>query len=414
MVGDSLKKISAIIIAVFILAVFSGCATTSQEVSQAKGSLPVTGISDGLPREGLWRTNIVLYDMNGDGFLDIVAPPPRKGKEGQSRPFVFLWSAEEKKWAEGKYRFPDKPYSYGGVAVGDVNGDGYPDIVLAQHGKGLVLLLNDKANGFAESPLTVKDDFRSRAVVLPDVNGDGRPDIIALSEASFAEDYKPKGILVGVNKGGEWDFRTIEGSAGLFGDALATGDLRGSGNRDIAAALLTASKEQQKLIWLGDGKGGFAGYTGELFGDGLMTVAVRIGDVDGDGKGEAVFSVAEVGPGASKEKGKLAILKWTGEGFKDISSGPDLDYIFTLDLVDIDGDGKAEIVALTKTGIHIYKYDGTAWAEKGRYPLPEADILNVTDLRAGRNKDGSVLIAIGSGNYESRDLGQGIRAYLLK
>lgn len=409
-----MKKISAIIGVVFILSVFPGCATTSQEVSQAKGSLPVTGISDGLPREGLWRTNIVLYDMNGDGFLDIVAPPPRKGKEGQSRPFVFLWNAEERKWTEGKYRFPDKPYAYGGIAVGDVNGDGYPDIVLAQHGKGVALLLNDKANGFTESPLAAKEDFRSRAVILSDVNGDGRPDIIALSEASFAEDYKPKGVLVGLNKGGEWDFRTIGESAGLFGDALASGDLRGSGNRDIAAALLTAFKEQQKLIWMGDGKGTFTNYTGELFGDGLMTVAVRIGDVDGDGKDEVIFSIAEVGPSASKEKGRLAVLKWTGEAFKDISSGPDLDYIFTLDLVDVDGDGRAEVVALTKTGIRIFKYDGTAWAEKGNYPLPEADVLNVTDLRAGRNKDGSVLIAVSSGRYESLDLGQGIRAYLLK
>src|SRR4029079_12039985 len=37
---------------------------------------------DGLPTEGQWRNGFAVADINGDGFLDIVHAPPRKGVAG--------------------------------------------------------------------------------------------------------------------------------------------------------------------------------------------------------------------------------------------------------------------------------------------------------------------------------------------
>jgi hypothetical protein len=413
-----MKKISTAIILFFVVSIFSGCAAVSKEASRSTNVPRITEISAGLPGEGLWRENLALYDMNGDGFLDIIAPPPRKAKEGQNRPFIFLWNASEKKWSEGKYSFPEKLYGYGGVAVGDINGDGYPDIALAQHGGGMTLFMNNKGNGFVEAPLSIKEEFHSRGIALSDINGDGRLDIIAVSEAAFSKDYSPKGILVGLNKNsGEWDIKIIGESAGQFGDSVAAGDLRGNGNKDIAVAFLTGIKEDQKLIWLRDGEGNFKNYPGDLFGEDLLSLVpmvVRTGDVDGDGKDEAVFGITEIGPGSSKEKGRFAVLKWTGEGFKDISSGLTPDYIIALDLADIDGDGRSEIVALTISGIHIYKYDGALWREQEHYPMPYDEVQNANDLRAGRNKDGSVFVVFSNGRYDPPDLRKGIKAYMLK
>lgn len=409
-----MKKILTAILIFSVSLMFLGCAAISRETSEGKGPLSITDISTGLPVDGLWRENLAPYDMNGDGFLDIIAPPPRKAEKGWNRPFIFLWDASEKKWTEGKYAFPEG-YDYGGIAVGDLNGDGRPDMALAQHGGKITLFLNDKGNGFVESPLPVKEEFHSRAIVLSDINGDSRPDIIAASEARFSENYIPMGILVGINKGSnDWDVRILEDSSGLFGDSVATGDIRGSGNKDVAVAFLTSVKEMQKLIWFGDGKGDFKSYTGDLFAENTLPVIVRTGDVDGDGREEVAFGLAQMG-GGEKEKGRLAVLKCTGDGFTDISSGLDLGYLIAFDLADIDGDGRCELVVLTETGVHLYMYNGTAgWSKRRHFPVPMTDVSNVTDLRAGRNKDGSVVIVYNQGKYDTPGLNRGIKAYMLK
>lgn len=409
-----MKILPAIILFLMPLMLLS-CASAPPETSVGWGSHYITVVSDGLPTEGLWREGLALHDMNGDGFLDIVAPPPRKPEKGQNKPFIFLLNASEKKWTEGKYAFPEG-YSYGGIAVGDLNGDGLPDIALAQHAGKITLFLNDKGNGFIESPLPVKEEFHSRAIILSDINGDGRLDIIALSEARFSTNFNPRGILEAINKGdNDWDIRVLEDSSGLFGDSVSAGDLRGNGNKDVAVALMTSAKEMQKLIWFGDGKGDFKSYTGDLFGeDNVLPIIVRTGDVDGDGREEAAFGLALIG-GGEREKGRISVLKWTGDGFRDISSGLNLGYLVAFDLADIDGDGRSELVVLTDTGIHICRYNSASgWSVQEHYSVPMADVSNVTDLRAGRNKDGSVTIVYNLGKYDTQGLSRGIKAYMLK
>jgi len=413
-----MKRISRAIIIFFIPFFFFGCASVSKEVSERMDLLTTADISSGLPREGLWRENLVLYDMNGDGFLDIVAPPPRKAAAGWDKPFIFMWDAPGKKWIAGKYvSFEKGGYSYGGIAVGDLNGDGYPDLALAQHGRksGIVLFMNDRGRDFIESPLPVKEEFYSRSLVFSDINGDGFPDVIAASETPFSAEYKAKGILVGINREGkDWDVKLVEDSVGLHGDSIAVGNLRGEGRRDIAFAILSPAKGEQKLIWFGDGKGGFSNFGGDLFTDDVLPVIARTGDVDGDGRDEAAFGLAQMG-GGEREKGRVAVMKWTGNGFEDISSGLNLEgYLIAFDLADIDGDGRSELVILTDSGINIYKYDKMGWNKIGQFSVPPTDISKVTDLRAGRNKDGSVIIVYNLGKYETDDPNQGIKAYLIE
>ena len=319
-------------------------------------------------------------------------------------------------WTEAKYTFPGK-YDYGSIAVGDLNGDGRPDLALAQHAGNIALLLNDGGNNFTESPLATEEPFHSRGIVLSDINSDGRPDIIAASEAKFSGQYIPRGILVAINQEGKsWDVSILEDNSGLFADSIATGDIRGGGDKDIAVAFLTSMKEIQKLIWFGDGKGGFQPYAGDILADisgQAVPALVRTGNVDGDVEDEVAFGLALIG--RANEKGKLVVLKWTGEGFSDISSGLDLDgYLVSFDLADIDGDGRNELVVLTETGLHIFRYNSPAgWREQGHVSIPAGDIPNVTDLKVGKNKDGSVVIVYNLGKYETPGFNQGIKAYVL-
>src|SRR5947208_3516260 len=50
-------------------------------------TITFTESSDGLPQTGSWRNTLAVADMNGDGFPDIIAPPARKGN---GTPVIFL------------------------------------------------------------------------------------------------------------------------------------------------------------------------------------------------------------------------------------------------------------------------------------------------------------------------------------
>lgn len=409
--GDTLKRALECGIIFFSLLLFLSCAPTLRETKENKEALTFTDISEGLPREGLWRQNIALADMNGSGFLDIVAPPARKADKEQNRPSIFSWSPKEGKWAEGSFRFPKiSDYGYAGIAVGDINRDGAPDIVLATHTGRIILLLNDKKGGFVESAFPVKEVFSSRTVEIADINGDGWPDVIALSEGPFDQQYKPRGILIGINKEGkDWDVKVAEGGTGLFGDSMAIGDLRGNGLKDVIIAPETMIRDLKKDIWFGDGKGNLKSYEGNLFPD-KFTQVVRAGDVDGDGKDVAVFRLS-----ASDDKGvvklSLAARKWTGEGFADISKGLDaIEYPYMFDFADVYGDGKKELVVLSAGGIGIYRHVPEGWVNAGFHKLTPADTTGAYSLRAGRNADGSLLIVYNQGSSYA-ELKRGIRAY---
>jgi hypothetical protein len=92
-------------------------------------------LDKGLPTSGQWRHGLALADMNGDGRLDIVHGPPRKGG---GQPMIFLGDGKGnwKQWAG--VSFPAVPFDSGAAAVGDLNGDGRQDLVIASHLRGVV------------------------------------------------------------------------------------------------------------------------------------------------------------------------------------------------------------------------------------------------------------------------------------
>lgn len=122
---------------------------------------------------------------------------------------------------------PQRDTLVAGLAAGDPDGDGFPEIV-AQTQHSQVLFLNRTGRPSPGWPRAASaDEFRtSSAPIVVDVNGDGRPEIVALTAS---------GVLNAIDGNGRvaegWPLAT---GAGCAGSLVAT-DLQGDGSLEFVA-----------------------------------------------------------------------------------------------------------------------------------------------------------------------------------
>lgn len=122
---------------------------------------------------GMTQTRCAVADLNGDGWPDIVLC------EGESVTGTLVWFAGPR-WrptllAEGL----DNPHS---LMIADFNGDGLPDIMVGEMGLGgahpprMMVYLNRGGGEFEEHVIT--EGIATHEAKVADLNGNGRPDII--------------------------------------------------------------------------------------------------------------------------------------------------------------------------------------------------------------------------------------------
>jgi FG-GAP-like repeat len=177
------------------------------------------------------------------------------------------------------------------LTVGDFNGDGRPDFAVGTsvQGRRDLVYLGRADGGWDKVELDVRPGAYVRAVLAADFDKDGRSDL-AVGYQSYEGGAWRSGIdLFYSRPGGKWERRALAVKDGLEGvTALGVGDLDGDGNLDLVA--LTGTGDT--WIFLGDGKGFFTRETAGIpaFGPGCVGNRVRLADLDGDGKAEIVAS----------------------------------------------------------------------------------------------------------------------------
>ena len=198
--------------------------------------LRFTERSVGLPVGGKWQIGFSTGDLDRDGLIDLVFPPPRLG---DGMPVVFLQTATGwKQWDAVKW--PEARFDYGDAGVADFDGDGNLDIALACHfSRNFVLYGNGKGDFTRMTELPrVNPAASSRALEVGDLDRDGRPDLVFLAELDLEmgtnEQIGSGLVTVCLNAKSGW--RAVEGAGGrsnLFGDQVVLGDFDADGDLDV-------------------------------------------------------------------------------------------------------------------------------------------------------------------------------------
>jgi FG-GAP-like repeat len=232
--------------------------------------------------------DISVFDFNKDGNIDLAFA-------NHERKYLTVLLGN------GKGDFlpaPKSPFSVHGIphthgiATGDFNKDGRPDLVTDSWGNDQVeVLFGDSLNLF-EGPTHFFKVGRHpyQRLRAADVNGDGITDIVTTNSES-----NDVTVLLSDGKGG---FTEAPGSPFACGDApfgLAIGDVNADGNPDLAVLNSPASMAEGKgknglTIMLGNGKGGFTRSHDSPFDAGRIPNRVAIGDLNGDNINDIVSS----------------------------------------------------------------------------------------------------------------------------
>jgi hypothetical protein len=321
---------------------------------------------------------VLLNDVDGDTFLDLIVA-------GGS---VVVYRGQ----GTGAFAAQGDTYALSATAkdgvLGDFNGDGLEDIVLAQDGGVSVLLA--KGDGTFEAAVTSTAAGNSQRMVAGDFNGDGKRDVALIHWASGTISTSVE-VLFGAGNGTftQQPLTTLSGTP----FRLATADFNGDGYLDLAVGLTSDNVVQ---IFDGNGDGTFQSprSIGVPFAGEIAT-----GDFNGDGKPD--FAVTSFSSGAWT----LQVHLGNGDGTFQTAIPRTLVGGFSrLIATDLDYDGKLDIVGAgtvqTDTGIVALLGNGDGTLDAGVSYTSSS--YHLGSLAAGDlNGDGRPEIVGGSNNAAS-------------
>jgi hypothetical protein len=413
--------------------------------------------------------SIVAADVNGDGKLDLV------GSTNYNGVYVFLGNGDGTFQAPANYSTGTTAGCCSGIAVGDLNGDGKLDIAISAN-DGISILLNTGSGKFGAAtyyPSGVAGSATGDGIAIGDLNGDSKPDVVVTNEnqgaiiflnqggGTFKESGTINGVpmlstdnvvLADINNDKKLDIILVDGGGNVFtfygkgtgvftsGPAYPLQTPNFGGNYIVALAdfngdgaldLLNTDGEATHTVSLGRGDGTFQ--TNQLYAYNATLVANNI--VTADFNGDGIPDIAQSLSGGAN--GKIGINLGSSHGVLGATSQVTasacannvVEWVAT---GDVNGDGKADIVAtmqdatfagcqnntvavLIGQGTGKFKpavyYPTSATAQEQEVFLVDVNGDGKLDIIT-ENADGtiSVLLNKGNGTYKAGTLVTGIAA----
>jgi FG-GAP-like repeat/FG-GAP repeat len=298
-----------------------------------------TGVT--YPTTGNDPSSLAVADLTRSGSLDLVV-----ANFGAGSVSVFMHGA-----SPGTYQTAVNVTTGGQpnqVVIGDINGDGKPDLVIADASAtgNAIVLFQDPANpGQFLAPMNLPINANSAAAVaIGDLNGDGAPDIVA---ATFDANGNNGAIYIfyqNVATRGTF-LAPVTFPAGAQPQAVRIADVNGDGLPDIVVANLGPGTD-------GTGSAGVsvllqdAAHPGRFlppvtYATQAQAVDVAVADLNGDGKPDLV--VANLGPAPT---GSVSVLLQDPAHpgvFLSATSYAGLGQPLSVAIADLNGDGHPDI-----------------------------------------------------------------------
>ena len=274
----------------------AGNGTASVFLSNGKGALKPGSIY----ALGKGPISIALADVNGDKKLDLIAV-----NRDDATVMVLLGNGDGTFQEGVTYPAGVNPVS---VSVGDFNKDGKPDLAVAAlcgsagcNQQGGVNILLGNGDGSFKFGASYDVDFAPVSVAVGDVNGDGALDLVVANSCgkSAACSNGTASVLLGDGKG-NFTLKT-EVDLGKQVSSVALADLNGDGKLDLIAA---NSADNQVGVLLGKGDGTFNNQVKYEVGVGPSGVVVA--DFDGDGLPDVAV--------ANLKNSTVSLLHGNGDG----------------------------------------------------------------------------------------------------
>jgi hypothetical protein len=256
--------------------------------------------SAGVPRA------TAVGDLNGDGIPDLVATDSKNNVIN-----IFLGLAG------GGYGAPtSKSLTTGGnsrnpvsVAIGDVNNDNKLDVVVASNQDNVVALFTGNGNGTVNNQTRISVGSGPTQVVLADVNDDGDLDLVV------AHNGKSRGVSLRLGNGNA----TFQNTTEIFGgkstpraSGVAVGDFNRDGALDIVVTDDVTNGTGTVRVALGSGNGSFPSGNITTITVGTNPTAVEVADFNSDG----FVDIATVSRSNSTTENISVLLNNVGTGFQ--------------------------------------------------------------------------------------------------
>jgi hypothetical protein len=326
------------------------------------------------------RSDFRMDDINMDGFVDILTIGDHSCPN--SAPYqhgIMVWFGD----GQGNFvNFMSGDFGYGGLAVGDVNNDGFKDIGFGMHhnysstdfGDQILEVALGDGTGMNWAPwddglATNGETWGMSGTDFGDVDNDGDLDLVSISFGSGA------GLHVYINQGdGSW----VQSFGFLNGNS---DNLVGFGDFDNDGYLDFISGHQNGTAYFGDGTGNFTNNDNGLptLGSSASRIGISAGDINNDGAQGLAFVNASGGLNAFFfDKSTQSWVNFSGTLPATGSYG------FT-DIADMNIDGHADISAISGQNIKIWHGDGA-----GNWTLDAAFSLGVNATPKAFRSDGDL------------------------
>jgi hypothetical protein len=344
---------------------------------------------------GTYAYGLAVQDVTGDGNRDLVVTDQEShyltvllgNGDGTFGPRTNLPSA------------PANPYQLVAVssAVGDFNGDGVPDLAVAEGNfnylSGGVLLLLGTGKGKFRLPLFT-DSQGAFDVVTADFNGDGHLDVAVANGNGAA-------VMLGSGDGKFAAPIQVLNTLATPARGLVAGDFNNDGNQDLVVLANGFAQSNPINMFLGKGDGTFQAPK-QFWSSSSVPMAIASGDFNRDGKLDLVVTVNPNG---------IAVMLGNGDGTFQAPVSYSTDQLPNgLAVADVNGDGILDILATSDlVDVFLGKGDGTFASRidypAGSFPGPLATgdfngdgILDIAVAAEGSGAMGNIEILLGTGS----------------